>query len=329
MNCAPDSTFPVALVSAAHDLAEQNCKRTTASHTKELYLRTLAAYAVHYYFNCLGIPAQYGSGMTDPRLFILSQSVDVLLPEVGQVECLAIFPNDQTVEVPPEVWGDRIAYIAVQLDESLKTATLVGYMTTVDDEEIPVTQFRQHSIEDLLAYLDQLQRDQLQHTHRQQDSIRQVPVQLSQWFNNVFEQGWQLLEQGRQLFDLNLNPPQHAYRSSRYVHHHGLKPVVGQKVLDLKIDNTQIELSLALIHLNLSEIEIRVWIYPGGTKTDLPVNLQAVILDEFDQPLDQTPVKTKDTTKEYLRFRFSGEPGERFSICLTLDDVAVTEAFVI
>ncbi|MEX0269704.1 DUF1822 family protein [Leptolyngbyaceae cyanobacterium UHCC 1019] len=301
-----DSIFSIPLAWEAHDLAKQNHQKTSTHQAKQVYLRTLAMYAVKYYLDCMSIEAEYEDRISSHALFELSHAAEVYLPGLGSLECLPILSEASVVEVPPEVWSDRIAYIAVQLDESLQTAKIIGYVKTVATEHVPLQQFQQNSLEDLLIYLDQLRHPQIQ------QASQQIPTQLSQWFQNIFQQDWQNL-------NTLLTPAKLAYRN------HRLSSAMGLKVFDLHRADEQVEVSLGLTPLDTSELDVWVGVYPTGTQTHLPADLQLVILNEMGDPV----IQAQAMSTENIQLQFSGEPGEHFSVRLMLGDISVTEPFVI
>lgn len=294
--------FSIPLAWEAHDLAQCNRQRTSADRAKQVYLRTLAAYAVKYYLDCMGIEATYGDGVCQPALFELSHAAELEITDLGRIECLPVLPESAMVEVSPEVWSDRIAYIAVQLDQSLQTATLVGFVKTVATEQILLKRFQQNSIEDLLFYFDQLRQ-----------TIPPLPIKLSQWFHNEFQQGWQNL-------NALLTPQEFAYRNRR------VSSAMGQKILDLQqTPDEKVELCLGLTPIDASELNVWVGVYPMNDRAHLPVDLQLAIVNEADEAVMQAQAKST----ENIQLEFTGEPGEAFRVCLTLGDVSITEAFVI
>ena len=302
-----DFIFSIPLAWEAHDLAQQQQQQTSTHQAKQVYLRTLAMYAVKYYLDCMNIDAEYGDVISSPALFELSHAAEVYLPGIGSLECLPILLGASVVEVSPEVWSDRIAYIAVQLDESLQTAKIVGYVETIATEQVPLQKFQQNSLEDLLIYLDQQR-----HLQIQPQSNQQLPTQLSQWFQNIFQQDWQNL-------NILLSPAKLAYRN------HRLSSAMGLKVFDLHRADEQVEVSLGLTPLDTSELDVWVGVYPTGAQTHLPADLQLVILNESGDPVMQAQAMST----ENIQLQFSGEPGEHFSVRLTLGDISVTEPFVI
>lgn len=302
-----DFSFSIPLAWEAHDLANHKQQQTSAHQAKQVYLRTLAMYAVKYYLDCMDIEAEYGDGISSPALFELSHAAEVYLPGVGSLECLPILSEASVAEVSPEVWSDRLAYIAVELDASLQTAKIVGYVETVATEHVPLQKFQQHSLEELLIYLDQQRHPQIQ-----QQASQQIPTQLSQWFQNIFQQDWQNL-------NTLLTPAKLAYRN------HRLSAAMGLKVFDLHRAEEQVEVSLGLTPLDTSELDVWVGVYPTGAQTHLPADLQLVILNELGDPVMQAQAMST----ENIQLQFSGEPGEHFSVRLTLGDISVTEPFVI
>ena len=109
--------------------------------------------------------------------------------------------------------------MAVQFDPDLSTATVLGFVPAIAHCEVPLTQFQ--PLGKLLDHLHQIQSLEL----------RQVPVQLGRWLQNVIEAGWQTIE------DL-LAPEQLAlgYRGPALLHFESkaLSSVVRGKSFDLK-----------------------------------------------------------------------------------------------
>lgn len=72
------------------------------------------------------------------------------------------------------------------------------------------------------------------------------------------------------------------------------------------------------------KIAIRIWVSPSGDVLDLPQGLQVTILDESGNPALQEQTNSKDS---YIKLKFTVEPGEPFSVKLTLGDISITENF--
>jgi hypothetical protein len=296
--------FSIPLAWDAHDQAQLNRQNCTSGQEKQVYLRTLAVYAVKYYLDCMGIQAQFDDQMNTVAWCNLSQAASVSLPSIGRVECVPVLPDSTIAAIPAESWGDRIAYIAVQFESTLRSATVLGYVETVQTEQIPITQFQQKTTDDLLGYLHQI--EQKQYRVRQ---IQQLPVQLSQWFEQQFQPGWQ----------------PNAWRAVRTGQRQSHNAVSGFKLLDMEHGDEQIELTVGLSPLDANESDIQVKVYPTGNQQHLPEDLQILVLDDFDEVVMQA----KAHESEDIQFEFSGKLGEQFSVQLMLGNLVVTQPFVI
>ncbi|MGH2415128.1 MAG: DUF1822 family protein, partial [Microcystaceae cyanobacterium] len=184
MNVTSSLTFTVPLVQAARQLAEQFAKQQiNPQKAQQVYLNTLAVYAVRFYLKCMGIETDWEtSDSYNPVMQTLMDVADLEIPNLGKLECRPVLPENQSVYIPPEVWSDRIGYMAVKLDESLREAILLGFTQTASTEELPISQWQ--SLGDLLEHLHQLR----------QAELGKRQVNLSQWLENFFEAGWQSLE---------------------------------------------------------------------------------------------------------------------------------------
>ena len=93
---------------------------------KQVYLNTLAVYAVHEYLQILGIDTNLEASLSwNPITQTLSDTAALQVEPQGQFECRPVLPKSESCHVPPETWSDRLGYIAVQFDPQLETATLI------------------------------------------------------------------------------------------------------------------------------------------------------------------------------------------------------------
>jgi hypothetical protein len=308
-NLSESLTFTVPLSSSAHHLAEQFCKQqSNQKKAKQVYLNTLAVSAVNFYLRCMGVETDWeGSQSRNPVMLSILDVADVEIPNVGKLECRPVLPQDKVVHIPPEVWSDRIGYVAVQLDQSLKQATLLGFSKTAGSGELAISQLR--SLEDLLEHLRQI---------RQTEQVL-MQVNLSQWFENIFESGWQEMKAflGTQ--------PANLASSLRSTPEAGIE---RGKLIDLGIELTgqSVILVVALTPENDKEMDISVEVRPTSGQTYLPPNLQLMALDEEGAVLMEAQTRSANN---FIQLQFSGSPGERFSIKVALGDVSVSENFVI
>jgi hypothetical protein len=308
-NLSESLTFTVPLSSSAHHLAEQfRRQQSSQKKAKQVYLNTLAVSAVNFYLRCMGVETDWeGSQSRNPVMLSILDVADVQIPNLGKLECRPVLPQDKVVHIPLEVWSDRIGYVAVQFDQSLKQATLLGFSQTAGSGELPISQLR--SLEDLLEYLRQIK----------QPEPAKTRVNLSQWFENIFESGWQQIEA------LLGTQPANLALSLRSTPEAG---VLRGKLIDLGIQHQgqAVILVVALTPLHEQEMDISVEVHPKSGQTYLPPNLQLMVLDNLGDAVMEAIARSANSN---IQLQFSGSPGERFSVKVALGDVSVSENFVI
>jgi PAS domain-containing protein len=227
------------------------------------------------------------------------------------LECRPVLPESQIVHIPPEVWLERIGYVAVQFDSSLRQATLLGFAEIVTIEELPVTQLR--SLTDLLEHLNQIRQ------------LRQMKmrVNLSQWLDHLFADGWQSLEA---LLATNGQNLALNFRNDSHLSDNGVR---GAKLIDLELQlgNQSVVLLVGIAKAIEEKMGILVQVHPISVESYLPVQLRLSLLSEAGSVLQEVRSRTQDC---YIQMkRFWVESGEKFSIQVALDEAKVTENFVI
>jgi hypothetical protein len=301
---SPICTVPLALT--AHSQAEKLRSRQTNSHqAKQVYLNTLAVHAVQTYLQWRGFDTDWKH--SDSASLVMQNFMDVAdlnIINLGKLECRFVLPEAQIVTIPEEVWSNRLAFIGVRLSKSLREATLLGFLKTVSQREIPLTELR--PIEELIPYLCELE---TMPVHSQE-------TQLSQWFDNIITAGWETLEN---LFTNKDLQPAFNFRRAQ------TSKIKRGKRLNLESANTEVILTVCLIPSETSEIEIAVEVFPANPQTKLPSTLQVMILDEMQQPV----MTAEAGESESLEFQLSAEAGEKFSVKVVLEDASVTEDFTL
>lgn len=317
MNSLKDSlTFTVPLTLREHQIAQQFYKQqANPNKAKQVYLNTLAVYAVKFYLSCLGIETEWStSDSWHPAMQTLADTADLKIKDLGKLECRPVLPEARSCWIPPEVWSDRIGYVAVQFDRSLTQATLVGFVPTADREEFPLNQLR--SLADMVEHLNQLKQPQL----------AKERVVLSQWLHHIFEVGWEAVE-------WLLEPPQ-AGLAFRFRGAAQTKTVLAEdstsgvkrgKQLSLERVGEAVVLCVELKPVVSEETNISVEVYPTKGQSYLPQDLQLMVLDERGEAVMQAIARSTRT----IQLLFSGKQGEHFSVKVALGDVSVTEAFLI
>ncbi|HEY9668517.1 MAG TPA: DUF1822 family protein [Coleofasciculaceae cyanobacterium] len=295
-----DLTVPLTLV--AHQFAQQFYhKHSDWQKAKQVYLNALAVYAMEFYLRCLGIETDRQVRESwNPAIQTLANTADLEVKNLGKLECRPVLPDAQICQVPPEVWSNRIGYVAVRLDRTLTQATLLGFVPTVNREEVPLSELK--PLEELLEHLDKL---------KQPEQERAI---LSSWLHNLFETGWETVET---LFGLSQVELAFNFRSQT--------SVKRGKWLSLERFGEEVVLCVGLLPEPSSKMNISVEVYPQKGQSYLPQDLQLMVLDESGEAVMQAIAKST----EMIQLNFRGESGERFSVKVALGDVSVTEAFLI
>jgi hypothetical protein len=313
-NLSETLTFTVPLGSSAHHLAEQfRRQQSNQKKAKQVYLNTLAVSAVKFYLRCMGIETDWEASLSwNPVMQTLMDVADLSVTGLGKLECRPVLPETQVVFIPPEVWSDRIGYIAVQLDQSLGEATLLGFTKTAPfTGELPLSQLR--SLEDLLEHLIQIR----------QAKFVKMPVNLSKWLENTFEAGWQSIEALLGTHQENLT---FSLRSTSPLSEANVKRA---KLIDLglRLGSRSIALLVAITPEAEKKVGILVQVHPVGGETYLPPNLRLGLLSKSGETLQEIQSRSQDNYIQLKRFR--GLPGECFNIQVAFGDASVTETFVI
>ncbi|MGL5060941.1 MAG: DUF1822 family protein [Microcoleus sp.] len=309
-NTAVDFVLTIPLAGSAHWFAQKFSQQQTDPKTaKQVYLNALAVYAVNFYFECMEIETDLAAseiGNSVVQKFMDLADLDV--KDIGKLECRWVGPGEDFVAIPEEARSDRIGYVAVEISESLKAAKLLGFVKKADREKIPVSELE--SIENLLEYLDEL---------------KSQPVNLGQWLHDVFDIGWETAEK----LLASKQELQFAFRSTKLLESH---PQIGEnlpvkrgKLLNLERGKEQVALFVELMPTEEQGIDISVEVYPTNGQTNLPTDLQLMVLDDRGETLMQA----KANKTENLLFELSGEPGENFSIKLALGEFSAIEKFSI
>ncbi|MBD2579886.1 DUF1822 family protein [Oscillatoria sp. FACHB-1406] len=312
-------TFKVPLTRTAHLQAQQASDRQmNARKIKQVYLNHLALYAVKSYLNCLGFSADWeGGDSTDPSFQTLSDVADLIVENWGKLECRPVLPDATTCKIPPEVWEDRAGYIAVQFDRELSEATLLGFIQQVEAEEIPLEKFQS-----LEVLLDAIHESTVREEAANETNTA-TPVQLNHWLKGVAETGWATLEE---LLAPSQYRPAFNFRRAPIPLSQDVNPVRAEraKLLQFQDREEQIALIVRLIEEKISELDISVEILPSRSHY-FPSDVRLMILDENDR----VALQAEAGGSEGLEVKFSGEPGERFSIEVVLGECKIAEQFIV
>ncbi|NEP44149.1 MAG: DUF1822 family protein, partial [Okeania sp. SIO2H7] len=268
-------------------------RHLNASKARSVYYNTLAVLAVDFYCQCMGIKTNLkGSDSWSLIMQTMADVADLCLENIGFLECRPVLPESDKVEVPAEVWSDRVGYLAVRFNEELTEAKIIGFLPQVESEEIPLSRWR--SLEYFLEEIDK-------------QAVSTV-TKLSQWLEGVFDKGWQSLETIAEFLDPK--PQDLAW--------HFRKPPTntfgGVKLIELEKTGYRLALSVKLIPVNDEEFDVEVEVFQTGNNVNLPEDLKLAIIDKNEESVMQAIARQAQS----IQLDFSAESDELFQVKLSL-----------
>jgi Protein of unknown function (DUF1822) len=303
-------TLPIAQI--ARQIAQQFAKgQPTTEKAEQVKLNTLSVLIVNDYLQMMGIPTNVSaSDSWNPVVRLCADVADLEVRGIGRLECRPVRMDEHICYVPPETWEERAGYVFVQFDESLAEAKLLGFVRHVTTEELPLNQLQPP--EALIEHLAQLQ--QL--------------VKLSQWVTGIFETGWQTLESLWNQLELT---QAYAFRGSESLEasiSNETEFIRRAKLIDLgiQIANQPVMLIVELSPQTNEQTSIRLQLHPASNQVYLPAEVKLTVLDDTGAVFLEAQARSADN---YIQLQLRGEPGEKFSVRVALNDTGVTEHFVI
>ena len=285
---------------------------------KQVYLNTLTVWSVKTYINILGWQTNLeNSDSWNPVLQSLMNVADLDIPSCGKLECIITESKTDWINVPAEVWLGRIAYIVVELNQSLREAKILGFVSKLNDGQIFLPNIQ--SIEEFPAYLEQQSNKKLLALSK--------PVKLSQWIEGVFERSWRKPDKSAlpsKAIDFCSTSQLTVSKIDSLTNDFGITRV---KLIDLESNSItrQIALLLNVKSQKNGEIEISVKVSPTYICTHLPDELEIMILDEGEKKMMQAQAKQTQS----IEFRFNGKIEDKFSIKVALNNFSKVENFII
>ncbi|MCX7596039.1 MAG: DUF1822 family protein [Fischerella sp.] len=314
-----DNHLTLPITQAARRTAQQFADRQpTPESAERVRLNTLCVLVVNDYLQMMDIATNLkASDSWNPIVRLCADVADLQLPGIGRLECRPVSLDREICYVPPETWEERIGYVVVQVDESLQEAKLLGFVPSVVDEELPLSQLQ--PLEALIEHL----------ASRAIASPVPELVNLSQWFAGIFEAGWQTLES---LWNQPELTPAFAFRSSNLIEENAnnqQEPTVRRaKLIDLgiKIANQLVVLIVEISPQANQQTSIHVQSHPANSQNYPTPGVKLIVIDRSGAEFLEAQARNADN---YIQLQFRGEVGEQFSVKVALNDACVTENFVI
>ncbi|MDY6939948.1 MAG: DUF1822 family protein [Cyanobacteriota bacterium] len=277
---------------------------------RRIYLNTLAVLAVNDYLHLIGIDTDLrGSEICNPILRLGADIADLKVRGCGRLECRAVLPGESLCSVPPEAIDDRLGYVVVEIDEAHKQAALLGFSRTANNFELQVA--RLQPLEKVIERLYESKKS----------------VVLSQWFDRVFESGWQTLESLFATDTLELTPSLRSLRKSNVPDLPAAAS--GAKLIDLGVDlgKRTVALLVKIVPNSDGQVGVHIQVHPAPGDAYLHPNLELSLFSDRGERLRDVRSRSLDN---YIQLPFfQGYPGERFQIQLALDRASLVEDFTI
>ncbi|MBD1869009.1 DUF1822 family protein [Cyanobacteria bacterium FACHB-471] len=308
-------SFTIPLTAANHQAAKRFYQQhSNPEKARQIYLNTLSVQAVNFYLTCLGIKTDLEQSHSwNPTLQILVDTADLWVHNLGHLECRAVLPNADVCVVPPQVWSERIGYVAVQFNADLTEATLLGFTSAVEVEDLPLEELQ--PIDQLPEYLSRLA--------AVQPVSQAASTVLSQWLQNIVESSWQALEMLAELQEQPVlsfrTPATQPFDCSTVGARYGKFLSLGDA------PEAQVLFLMEILPKTAAEYQIKMELYPVGKEIYLPRSLHVSIIDEAGK----TILQAEGNNSEGLEFQFTGELGERFSVEVSLQEHHIIETFEI
>ena len=109
----------------------------TSTKSKQVYFNTLAVLAVKNFLTWMEIDTDLSkSEIYNPIVRNFSDVADLVISGLGRLECRPVLPGETAIYLPPEAQENRIACVAVLLDEKSSQAELLGCYLSQEQEEL-------------------------------------------------------------------------------------------------------------------------------------------------------------------------------------------------
>ncbi|MGD1808562.1 DUF1822 family protein [Dapis sp. BLCC M126] len=299
----------VYLTPEAHQYAGQfAAEQATPEKGKQVYLNTLAVVAVQTYLKWINIQTAIDqSDCWSPSSRAIFNVADLVLPNIGKLECRPVLPGEKEFYLPPEVTENRIGYLAVQFEEDLNEVQLLGFVSgrKIEQFQESISVSEIDSLDTLIDEIDWYQKF----------------VNLRQWFGGIFQTEWQPSEL---LPVTNMRSLRKATSDSE------LPSISCGKIINLGGGATQ-QATILVVKVTAKfeeedEIDICVRLYPANEIPYLPAGLKVQILDESGNFGMEAEAREAD---DWIQLEFGCQPQEQFTVEMNLGEQVIRENFVV
>lgn len=128
--------------------------QVTVAGATRVYRNTLAVLATAQYLKMLEIDSDLTTSYSlNPAVQLVADIADLYIPEARKrIECRSVYPGEQSVSIPEEVWEDRLGFVIVKVDENGTRADLLGFVPEVTVENLSLSYLR--PLEELIRAIE-------------------------------------------------------------------------------------------------------------------------------------------------------------------------------
>jgi hypothetical protein len=146
----------IALGRKAHEIADYFCQQhSDFALAEQVYLNTLAVYAVNCCLRSLGIATDLeASDSWNPIMRSRLAVADLVVRDKGKVECCPVMPGEDFIEISEEVLSDRVGYIFVEINAEMSEGKLLGFVEKINEKRLSLLTL--FSLDNLPEYLEKI-----------------------------------------------------------------------------------------------------------------------------------------------------------------------------
>ena len=321
-------TFPCPIPMKAKRKAEElRLHQANPDKANRIYFNTLAVYAVNAYLQAMGLETDLeSSDSQDGVMASLSNTADLVVKNLGKLECRPVLSGTETVDIPTEVWQERLGYLAVQFDADCRVATLLGFLPTVSTETILLTHLQ--SLDQFLEYLEGVRLNPIKTLAIAPSISTQNAVQtrLSQWLKGEFEKGWETMQD---LFSDELGNSaialRNALKGSAQI---STKDFTAGKLLNLSLQLENRPLLLLIGVMPKEEGKVRVFVRLCSAEADkrLPAHIGLAFIKQSGEAMNSVQSSYEQDFIQLLPFTLRS--GTSFAIRVSHQETSITEPFI-
>lgn len=289
-------------------------RQPTPEKAEEVRLNTIAVSIVNNYLKMLGVMTDLASSDSWNQVMQLSDNVaDLMISEVGSLECRPVKGVVDSCYIPYPVINSAIGYTVVQIDDGFKKAAILGFTPEITTEYVKFS-----DLEPLESLIDRI------HELKALNNPNSL-INLGQWFNNLFDEGWQTLES---FFAPEQLIPAFALRSGELFDLNSSKdfPLAKAKLIDFGVHLSDRKVIL-LIQLNPeshNKVGVVLRILPQPEQIYLPEALELRVLEASERVFMEAQARNRDN---YIQLQFSGQVQETFTVEIILNGVKFSQQF--